>query len=81
MFCRNDGDLKPVGLDKRPKSPSTTSRQKDSPAKVHYRDDCSPERFPDRRVTEYRSHQDDMEVGIKDHETVRYCLFDCFMHT
>lgn len=74
MFCRNDGDQdqKPIALDKRLKSSSTNSRQKDSPAKVHYREDYSPERLAGRRAMENRSHQDDMEVRIKDHDIARY---------
>ncbi|KAF3443472.1 hypothetical protein FNV43_RR13154 [Rhamnella rubrinervis] len=68
---RNEGDQKPIALDNRLKSSSTNSRLKDSPAKVHYGEDYSPERLAGRRAMENRIHQDDMEVRIKDQNIAR----------
>ncbi|KAF3454649.1 hypothetical protein FNV43_RR05097 [Rhamnella rubrinervis] len=49
---------------------------KDSPAKVHYGEDYSPERLAGRRAMENRIHQDDMEVRIKDQNIARDSLPD-----
>ncbi|KAG6760889.1 hypothetical protein POTOM_034076 [Populus tomentosa] len=63
---REGGDYYSRSSWKRPIHPSNINKQKDSPVKVHYKDEQSSERLAGRRTTDSRNYPDNMDSRKKD---------------
>ncbi|KAI5576209.1 hypothetical protein BDE02_09G029300 [Populus trichocarpa] len=65
---REGGDYYSRSSWKRPIHPSNINKQKDSPVKVHYKDEQSSERLASRRTTDSRNYPDNMDSRKKDQD-------------
>ncbi|XP_011032245.1 PREDICTED: serine/arginine repetitive matrix protein 1-like isoform X2 [Populus euphratica] len=65
---REGGDYYSRSSWKRPIHPSNINKQKDSPVKVHNKDEQSSERLASRRTTDSRNYPDNMDSRKKDQD-------------
>ncbi|XP_061958868.1 uncharacterized protein LOC133680071 [Populus nigra] len=65
---REGGDSYSRSSWKRPIHPSNINKQKDSPVKVHYKDEQSSERLASRQTTDSRNYPDNMDSRKKDQD-------------
>lgn len=61
-YAREDGDHRSKSLEKRSTYPSMVGKQRDSPVKVHSKEEYSPERLSGRRANETQGHSENTEL-------------------
>lgn len=72
LFLRAGGDYYSRSSRQRSIHPSNINKQKDSPVKVHYKDEQSFERLASRRTTDSRNYPDNMDSRKKDQDIKMY---------
>ena len=73
-FYREGGDPKSNSLEKRSTHPSLVGKQRDSPMKVHAKEEYSSERLAGRRANETRDHSNNMELRKESQKIKRFSI-------